>query len=114
MFCIVLSHPFKRRRAQVLKPERDSRAVIKIIGKTVRAGRYISHYDMHIHIRPFRGRKSIEESAGPEGAAGGGKREREREDNLLCCQYVAHNDRLLDFSDMAIIVAADLDRSSLA
>jgi len=46
---------------------------------------------------------------GPEGAG----REK-REDNLLCCQYVAHNDRLLDFSDMAIIVAADLDRSSLA
>lgn len=36
------------------------------------------------------------------------------EDNLLCCQYVAHNDRLLDFSDTAIIAAADLGRSSLA
>lgn len=48
--------------------------------------------------------------AEPEGCAGG----RKREDNLLCCQYVAHNDRLLDFSDTTIIVAADLDRSSLA
>lgn len=44
------------------------------------------------------------------GGAGGEK----REDNLLCCQYVAHNDRLLDFSDTTIIIAADLDRSSLA
>jgi hypothetical protein len=40
--------------------------------------------------------------------------EEEREDNLLCCQYVAHNDRLRDFSDTAIIVADDLARSSLA
>lgn len=44
-----------------------------------------------------------------------GRREAgEGKDNLLCCQYVAHNDRLLDFSDTAIIVATDLSRSSLA
>lgn len=42
------------------------------------------------------------------------REEGEGKDNLLCCQYVAHNDRLLDFSDMAIIVATDLSRSSLA
>lgn len=57
-----------------------------------------------------RGRRREEERAMADGRGGeeGGK------DNLLCCQYVAHNDRLLDFSDTAIIVATDLSRSSLA
>ena len=44
----------------------------------------------------------------------GGRERRKERYNLLCCQYVAHNDRLLDFSDTPIIVATDLSRSSLA
>lgn len=50
------------------------------------------------------------------GDGGRGRRRRRRKEryNLLCCQYVAHNDRLLDFSDTPIIVATDLSRSSLA
>lgn len=81
-----------------LKLKCDSRTVIEIIGKpaTVRA-----------YTHPFRNEGV--DVAEPEGAGG-----EKREDNLLCCQYVAHNDRLLDFSDTTIIVAADLDRSSLA
>lgn len=81
-----------------LKLKCDSRAVIEIIGKpgAIRA-----------YTHPFRNEGV--DVAEPEGARG-----EKREDNLLCCQYVAHNDRLLDFSDTTIIAAADLDRSSLA
>lgn len=85
---------------KLLKSKCNSWAVIGIIGRPWCAGRY----RITTCIHPFR-----VEVAGPEDTGG-----REREDNLLCCQYVAHNDRLLDFSDTAIIVAADLDRSSLA
>lgn len=74
----------------------DSRPVIGKPGNAVRA-----------YTHPFQNEGV--DVAEPEGAGGG-----KREDNLLCCQYVAHNDRLFDFSDTTIIVAADLDRSSLA
>lgn len=71
----------------------------------------ISHY-MYVYTYPFLvhtlKRKSLGQQHGETEGVG------VRRDNLLYCQYVAHNDRLLDFSDMAIIVAADLDRSSLA
>lgn len=89
--------------------------------------RLVSRYDgTRRGGRGSRGQNGEEEGPGDSGRKPAGAREpgkpgrparRARAgqpDNLLCCQYVAHNDRLLDFSDTAIIVAADLGRSSLA
>lgn len=107
MFYIILSHAILSVVCKFLKLECDVARFASCHRDQRQAVRYISHYDVHIHIRS---RTKEYRSLWAQEGAGGGK----REDNLLCCQYVAHNDRLLDFSDMAIIVAADLDRSSLA
>lgn len=51
MFGIILSRGIPPVAFKFLKLECDSRAVIEMIGKPYSAGRCISHYDVHIHIR---------------------------------------------------------------